>query len=246
MKAIITGLNGTLAPVLANRLRRSDVEVIRWDRSQVSPGDERAMAAFIADVAPAWICHLAMGHESWAQFLARYCEQQRIGFLFTSTAMVFDHEPDGPHHAGDERTAREVYGRYKIRCEDAIQAVSNSAIITRIGWQIGEGRGGNQMIEGLCRMMEKDGKIAASTRWIPATSFMADTCDVLLQLLRENQAGTYHLDSNAWCALNFCEIVHRLKAKMNSDWIVESQRNYTHDQRLLDKRITMRTLTERI
>lgn len=246
MKAIITGLNGTLAPVLATTLKQHDFEVVAWNREDVPTDNEAAMVEFLEQVTPDWICHLGMGDPNWAQFLGSYCQEQQIGFLFTSTAMVFHHEPDGPHYATDKMTAQDDYGRYKIHCENAINAVCPHAIIARIGWQIGSGRGGNNMIETLYRMVEKDGKIGASTRWIPATSYMTDTCEVLWQLMKYQQYGTYHIDSNTQEALTFFEIVTRLKARLGTDWVVEPNENYIHDQRLLDDRISVPSLSERL
>jgi len=246
MKAVITGLNGTLAPVLAATLAHQGVEVSGWDRRRVPVDEPNAMTLFLADQKPDWICHLAMGDERWARFLASHCQQQGIGFLFASTAMVFANNPDGPHRVGDLRTAMDDYGRGKIRCEDAISAAAPSAIIARFGWQIGTGRGGNNMIEALYRMMEQGGRIAASSAWIPASSLMTDTCAALWQLMQSRQPGTYHLDSNAQCALTFVEIVNRLKSRLGADWRVDVNREYRHDQRLLDWRIALPSLAERL
>lgn len=210
------------------------------------PDDESAARAFIDDVDPAWICHLAMGSERWAALIAAHCADQSIGYVFTSTAMVFDCEPDGPHSVDDERTAKDEYGRYKIRCEDAINGATDGAIIARFGWQIGAGRGGNNMIERLWTMMEEDNVIRPSRRWIPATSFMTDTCDGLWQLMQRNEPGTYQLDSNAACALPFADIVARLGAELGATWAIEPNDDYVHDQRLVDARIALPGLDERI
>ncbi len=35
MKAIITGMNGTVAPVVADVLAKHDIETVAWDRTKV-------------------------------------------------------------------------------------------------------------------------------------------------------------------------------------------------------------------
>jgi len=167
MKILITGLNGTLAPVLAQTLRRTGHEVVGWDRHGVSPDDRPACRLHLDALAPAAVFHLAMGSEAWAGLLAGWCHERSVPFCFTSTAMVFDKTPDGPHRIGAARTAQDEYGRYKIRCEDAIVAASSSAIIARIGWQIGATRGGNNMLEALYRMAEHRNVVRASRAWFP-------------------------------------------------------------------------------
>ena len=58
--------------------------------------------------------------------IARLAAATDLPFLFTSTAMVFDHEPDGPHRPADPRTARDDYGRMKIASEDAVLAATSA------------------------------------------------------------------------------------------------------------------------
>src|SRR5690606_13075011 len=129
--------------------------------------------------------------------LAAWCARRGRPFLFTSTAMVFHHEPDGPYRPDDPRTARDEYGRYKARCEDAARAANPGAIVARIGWQISTRRGGNSMLEALHARARDEGVIRASTRWLPATSFLVDTAEALRDLLLRGVGGTYHLDGNA-------------------------------------------------
>jgi dTDP-4-dehydrorhamnose reductase len=147
--------------------------------------------------------------------------------------MVFDHEPDGPHHVGDARSARDDYGRYKIACEDAIRAASGRAAIARIGWQIDPSQPGNNMLMALDEWQRRDGRVAASRLWTPACSFMADTAAALLALVDRPQPGLHHLDSNAQDAWRFDELAHALARAHGRDWRVETTEDYQHDQRLV-------------
>jgi dTDP-4-dehydrorhamnose reductase len=229
MKILITGLNGTLAPRLAEAARAAGHEVIGWDRKAVDPDDEAASEAWLRAEAPHAIAHLGMGPARLAGWLAARCER----FVFTSTAMVFDHEPDGPHGVADTRTARDDYGRYKIDCEDAVRAASATAAIARIGWQIDPERPGNNMLMALDDWQRRDGRVAASHAWTPACSFMADTAAALLGLLLTPQPGVHHLDSNADEAWRFDELARALAASFQRDWRVEPHADYRHDQRLV-------------
>ena len=245
MKVIMTGVNGTLAPIFKKSLEDVGHQILAWDREKTSPDDLPACLAYLDEQKPDWICHLAMGAEAWCELFAKYAADNKIGYLFTSSAMVFDCEPNGPHKVTDERTAQGGYGSYKIACEDAILGVSNTSIIARIGWQIGTQRGGNQMLEALHSMMEKDEVIKASTTWIPAASFMEDTCQALIDLMHKNVPGIYHIDSNTQDKWNFFQLVNQLKKMYNTDWVVESCEDYVHDQRLLDDRVQIASFSEK-
>ncbi|CAM4028075.1 sugar nucleotide-binding protein [Roseateles saccharophilus] len=232
MKLLITGLNGTLAPRLAEAARAAGHEVVGWDRSAVDPEDEAAAAAWLHMQQLDAIAHLGMGSARFAGWLAARCER----FVFTSTAMVFSHEPDGPHDVADARSARDDYGRYKIGCEDAIAAASTTAAIARIGWQIDPTQPGNNMLMALDDWQRREGRVAASRAWTPACSFMADTAAALLALLERPQPGVHHLDSNAETGWRFDELARALARAFRRDWRVEVHEDYRHDQRLVGGR----------
>lgn len=242
MKILITGLNGTLAPRLAEAARAAGHDVIGWDRSAVDPDDEAASAAWLAGQAPDAIAHLGMGSERFAAFLAARC----ANLLFTSTAMVFHHEPAGPHDVAAARTAKDDYGRYKIGCEDAIRSANAGAVVARIGWQIDPTRPGNNMLMALDGWQRRDGRIAASHAWVLACSFMADTAAALLGLIERPQPGVHHLDSNAGEAWRFDELAWALAREFGRDWRVEANEDYRHDQRLVGGATVLPPLSSRL
>jgi dTDP-4-dehydrorhamnose reductase len=232
--------------VLASTLQDRGWQVAGWDRAVHPPADHRACMAHLEAVAPDAVFHLAMGSEDWAGRLAHWCDLAGVRFVYTSSAMVFNRHPDGPHAVADERTARDDYGRYKIRCEDAVLGTSASAVVARMGWQIGTARGGNQMLEALSRMAEVTGVVRASTAWRPACSFMEDTADALIGLAGSAEPGVFHLDSNANDALTFLEIASRLARLTGADWKIVPTTDYVHDQRLTDERVSMPQLSLRL
>jgi len=61
MKWLITGLNGTLAPVLAQKAEGLGVEVLAWDRNRLPPDDVAAADAWLRREQADAIAHLGMG-----------------------------------------------------------------------------------------------------------------------------------------------------------------------------------------
>ncbi len=233
MRWLITGLNGTLAPQVAAAARRAGAQVVGWDRTQADPADEAACRDWLQAHRPDAIAHLAMGPPRWAAQLAAHAARSGLPLVFTSTAMVFHHQPDGPHAVGDERTAHDPYGRYKIACEDAVLAACPAASVVRIGWQIDPAQPGNNMLLALDEWQRRDGCVAASRAWRPACSFMADTAAALVALLIEPRPGVLHLDSNAAEGHGFDRIVAALQGAYGRDhWQLRVNDDYRHDQRL--------------
>lgn len=242
MKILITGLNGTLAPRLAQAARAAGHEVIGWNRAAVDPDNEKLSEAWLHAQSVDAIAHLGMGSARFAGFLAARCHN----LLFTSTAMVFDHRPDGPHDVTDSRTARDDYGRYKISCEDAILLASATPVIARIGWQIDPTQPGNNMLMALDEWQRRDGRVAASRAWTPACSFMTDTAAALLALIERPLPGVHHLDSNAQEGWLFDEVARALAQAFGRDWRVEPNDDYSHDQRLVGGACQLPPLSERL
>ncbi|MBT9486524.1 MAG: sugar nucleotide-binding protein [Rubrivivax sp.] len=229
MRLLLTGLNGTLAPSVAEAAMAHGWQVLAWDRQAVPVHDTH----WLQQARPDAIAHLAMGDEHWAGRLAAFAAAQGLPMLFTSTAMVFDAEPDGPHQPHDARTARDDYGRSKIRCEDAVLAAHRGATVLRIGWQIHPTRPGNNMLAQLDGWQQQQGEVAASRVWRPACSFMDDTAQAIVALLAQPVAGPVHLDSNADEGHGFDALVAALQRHFHRpQWRLRVHDDYRHDQRL--------------
>ena len=208
-------------------------EVIAWDRAAIDPQDAAACASWLNEVRPDAIAHLAMGSADWAQRLAAHAAESGKPFVFTSTAMVFHHEPDGPHAPADQPNAQDDYGKYKRACEQAVLQAYPGACVARIGWQIDPVQAGNNMLMALDAWQVRDGHVAVSQDWRPACSFMSDTAQALIKLLQNRTSGVVHLDSNAQEGHSFDRIVAAMKLAFCRDaWRLHVTQDYRHDQRL--------------
>lgn len=246
MRILLTGAHGTLGPKVARAFTDGGATCLPWNRHEVSPDDEGASLAFLEDARPDAVVHLAMGGERWAALLASYARERGLPFVFTSTAMVFHHEPDGPHGPTDERTARDEYGRYKIRCEDAVLAAHPGATVARIGWQIDEDAVGNNMLAHLDAWQRERGEVEASRAWRPACSFMTDTASALRHLVDAPRGGVVHLDGNARAGHTFDEVARALARRFDRAWTIRVTEAYAHDQRLVGHEALMPDLAERL
>ena len=234
MRLLLTGLSGTLAPRLAQAAAKRGWHVLGWDRSRVPPQDTAAAVAWLAHCRPEAIAHLAMGDVAWTALLAQHGAKNALPMVFTSTAMVFHHRPDGPHAVHDTRTAQDDYGRSKIAGEDAVLAFHPQASVARIGWQIDADAQGNNMLAQLDAWQAREGCVAASRVWRPACSFTADTAEALLDLIAAPVPGAVHLDSNGIEAHSFDAIVAALQRQFERrGWVLRPNDDYRHDQRLV-------------
>lgn len=252
MKAIITGMNGAVGTALRAQLLAEGHEVIGWERTAVPPTNLPAAASFLQTTQPDVLFHLAIASQAtglaneawqidvaWPTQLAQLCYEQNIRFVFTSSVMVFTDDAIGPFTLESVPDAREGYGHDKLVAEQQVRAANPAAIIARLGWQIGDAPGSNNMID----FLANQDVVRASEKWFPACSFLADTA-VALQTLAHATPDLYLLDSNnRW---TFYEIATALNDLHGNPWRVEKTADFIYDQRMRDPRINMPPLDKRL
>ncbi|OIN67528.1 epimerase [Exiguobacterium sp. KRL4] len=243
MNVLITGMNGTVAPVVADVFRTQGYDVTAWDRSVVSTTDLALMEAFIDRVQPDLLLHIGMGSAEFAETLARLSFERNIPFLFTSTASVYADHQQGPHDPFVAPEAEDEYGLYKRTCERLIQAVNPNAYIVRIGWQIGQAAGSNNMIDYLERHAAS-GEIPASANWYPSCAFLEDTADTLYTLITSKTPGLYLANGNR--DHSFFDIATALNTLHGSKWQITEDNSMTRDDRMTDSRVIIRPISERL
>lgn len=252
-RAIVTGASGTVGSVLCDLLRMKGWEVIAWDRKVIPVDDYYKMENFLKLTRPDVLFHLANSSDpdnswlvnyEWSGELAWLTRILNIKFVFTSTNLVFKTSSQGPFTRESIPNAANGYGFEKRKAEERVFFQNPHATVARLGWQIGIDAGSNDMIKFLERKMKNEGVIRVSTQWLPACSFLQDTCAKLVELATIFSPSLYMIDSNeGW---NFFEIATALEKKFNFGWKIEPDNNYVFDGRMMDDRMNMISLQSRI
>lgn len=257
MKAIVTGANGTVGQALMAALAAEGITAVSWNRHQIPVNDPEKMRAFLIEEQPDLLFHLAvltsptgmenedwLVNRAWPQELAKLTAELNIRFLFTSSVMVFTDNAKGPFTVDTPPDATEgSYGYGKLLAEQDILSINPNAVVARIGWQIGEAAGSNNMIDFLTKQMAENGEIRASSKWLPACSFLADTAVSLITLAKSGQ-GLYLVDSNTkW---TFFQIVQALNKTHANPWQVTETADFVYDQRMQDARVDIPDLSNRL
>ncbi len=256
MHLLVTGGNGTLGTALRAEAARRGAAFTAWDRAVCPPDDAAGPASYLDRVAPDALIHAAapstgtgrtdegqLVNIAWTGRLARAAADRGIPFLYVSTVMVYTDHAKGPFTPESAPDATDGYGGEKRRGERAALAANPDARVVRIGWQIGDKAGGNNMLSFFDEKMRNDGVIRASARWYPATSFLPDTAAALLDILAMT-GGVYLVNSNpGW---TFHEIACALSALHGNPWRIEPVEDFVYDQRMFDPRVTIAPLSARL
>lgn len=256
MKVMLTGAHGTLGQALTDCLNQQGGTVIPWDRTQTPIDDYQAMETFVHTHHPDALIHLAVPsqptgrdneawlvHQHWTGELAWICRELELQFLFVSTVMVYGDRAKGPFTLNSRPEASEGYGYDKLKAEERVFYQNPDGIVARLGWQIGERAGSNNMIDWFDQQMQAKGEIRVSRRWQPACSFLSDTVKVLLDLVQK-PGGLYLVDSNrGW---TFDQIAHALNELHGNPWKIASEDGFAQDQRMIDERVKIPPLSQRL
>lgn len=242
MKAIFTGLNGTVAPEVAKYFKLQGVEIIQYDRSVIPVDNEYEIETFLKLHQPQMFLHFAMGAPEWAGLLAKLSMKLKIKFVYISTVSVYSGKSKGPIFLSTPPDAEDNYGKYKRVSEDTVLKNNQDAYILRIGWQIGSKPGSNNMIDYLYKEMDQHGMIKASSLWYPSCSFMEDTAVGIYDAITNHQAGIYLINSND--SFSFYEIALKL-SKIHPIIKVQEQKDFIQDTRMIDDRIQIHKLSMR-
>jgi len=240
MKAIITGMNGTVAPFIYEELKNNDFEVIVWDRDKIDTSTYEGVYQFIKQHQPELFFHIATGPVEWVEYIARATQQLGIKLLFTSTVSVFSEEGTGPYDMTSVPNSTGEYGSYKIQCENIVNANHKNAVIIRLGWQIDQNARPNNMFDFLSKQQSQKGFIEASSKWYPSCSFLKDTAKTVVYGALNYAPATYMANSNV--KYSFYEIVNHLKEKYQTDWIVKESTLFERDDRMFDNRVEINEL----
>lgn len=242
MKAILTGMKGTVAPYVAREWESLGNTAVAWDRDLVPSEDRDAAEKFIAEVQPDVFFHIGMGSPEWAAMLAEICASHGIRFTFTGTVSVYGEHQHGPFAPDDIPEPSDDYGRYKLECERQILDKNPEALIVRIGWQIGDAPGSNNMVDFFDRQMLEKGVIEANVNWVPGCSLLPDTARTLVELTNKKSSGLYHLDANY--GLNHFLLALGMSNMHGFDWTIEPIAGAAKNTLMHDPRVNIKKLSE--
>ena len=242
MKAIITGMGGTLAPYIHDKFISEGWEIIVWKRHLVPIEDLDAIKTFIANEKPDVFLHIAPGPVEWIEKIIEAIKPFGIPLVFTSSEAVYADSQEGPFSIDDIPRSKHNYGKYKLMCENIINRdyIENSYII-RLGWQIALHTHKNNMLAYLVN----EGRIKASKEWILSTSFMPDTAYGIYRLIKKYPPGLYHLDSNQ-DNLSYFEIITLLKEAFMLPITIEEDNAFKRNNQLFSEEPLVQNIKQSI
>jgi len=117
-------------------------------------------------------------------------------FVHFSTDAVFDGKSNEPYGEGDFASPPSVYGRTKLQGEQAVLAANSEALVFRtnfFGWSQSGEKG---ILDFFARGIETGTAMTGFSDYIVSSLYTGDLFDLLVEAVRKEAAGLFHLTSS--------------------------------------------------
>jgi dTDP-4-dehydrorhamnose reductase len=218
MKLLITGASGLLGINLAMEAMREH-EVVGVDRGKLQSAPfpvlkvdllhKDAIVSVLDECRPDWLVNCAalanleeceanpdrakMINMDVPAELANVCAERGIRFVHISTDSVFDGEKKNPYTEDDVPNPLGVYSQTKLAGEQRTFSENPESIVARVnffGWSLTNKR---SLGEFFVNNLSEGKKVNGFTDVIFCPLLVNDTARLLLEMLKKNLSGLYHV-----------------------------------------------------
>lgn len=220
-KIVLIGSNGQLGHDILEVFSNSDFEVIPLVHEDIEITDKKKVFDVLENLKPEIVINTAAYHKvdeiednpekaflvnSIAnKNLAEVCNKNNWTLVFISTDYVFglDNQRNVPYQENDEVGPVNLYGVSKLSGENVIRYITDKYFILRVCGLYGvagsSGKGGN-FVELMVRLGKEKGEVNVVNDQILTPTYTRNIAENLLELLKTNHYGLYHMTSEGKCS----------------------------------------------
>ena len=215
MKILITGSNGMLGHDLINALKNHDL--ILTNSKTLDITDKNHTIDFICEAKPDIVINSAAytdvdGCEEnqdlayavngeGVRNLALACREADCPLVHISTDYIFNGKNDKPWVEDDEIGPISIYGKSKLKGEEAILEILDKYFIVRTAWLYGVN--GKNFPRTMLELAESHSEITVVYDEVGTPTYTPDLAGGISQLIETDYYGIYHLTNSGSCS--WCE-----------------------------------------
>ncbi len=226
MKLVILGANGMLGTDLVRTCKFEGIEAISLDLPEFDITDSKQLESRVPE--GDWVINcaaytrvddaereidqaFAVNAEA-VEHLASVCNFRGIPLLQISTDYVFDGLSGKPYCEDDPVNPVSIYGKSKLKGEEAVRALSGRYLIVRT--QLLFGVNGNNFVKSIGRKLrEGDGRLRVVEDQVSAPTYTGHLSGAIVKLVRSGRNGTVHVTASGSCSWHefACAIAERIR-----------------------------------
>lgn len=226
MRVFITGIRGQLGRVLAETLTGHQVSGVDLPECDIIERSQITIA--ISEAAPDVVIHCAAmtdvdgcardpqaayrANGLGTQNVALACQTNGAAMLYVSTNEVFDGSAERPYLEFDAPNPINPYGRSKLAGEWYTRHLLTRFYIARTAWLYAPG--GRNFPHRIIQLADERGRLQVVTDEVGSPTYVADLAQAIVQLIRSEQYGIYHLVNAGSCSrFDFAREILRLTGR---------------------------------
>ena len=220
-KALVTGANGMLADAFCSILKKNGYVVCLTDIVQYDSilyldiRNLKMVLDFIEIQKPDIIFHLAAETDvdkcelnpehayhtntRCTENIAIACKRYNIPLVYISTGAVFDGEKLGGYTEEDTPNPISVYGKSKLRGEEAVCSLLTKFYIIRAGWMIGGYNKDKKFVWKIIQQLNTKKEISVVTDKFGSPTFTKDFANGIISIISTGRYGVYHCVNEGIC-----------------------------------------------
>ena len=259
MKILVTGVKGQLGYDLCRILSDRGIEHLGADIEDFDITDAKATEAFITAYRPDAIIHCSaytavdraeddvelctrVNAEGPAN-IAAVAKQLGAKMMYISTDYVFPGTGETAYSPEDPTGPLSVYGKTKLKGEEAVRAASDRHFIVRISWVFGIN--GNNFVKTMLRLAETRTDLNVVADQIGSPTYTYDLSRLLCDMIVTDKFGTYHATNEGLCSwAEFAAEIMRLGGKSTAIHPIPTSEYPTRAVRPLNSRMSKDKLEE--
>ncbi|RRO08360.1 dTDP-4-dehydrorhamnose reductase [Pectobacterium aquaticum] len=231
MKILLTGANGQLGRCFQDRLP-AEWEILATDSNELDITDLERVEEVVKNFQPDAIVNAAAytavdKAESEPKIaeninvrgphnLATVATKYNVRLVHVSTDYVFDGNSTEPYSENSPTNPLSVYGKTKLRGEQAVTKASPEAIIVRTAWVFSEY--GNNFVKTMLKLGKERDKLSIVGDQRGCPTYAGDLAQAVIHLLEKKaEGGIYHYCGDkevSWC--EFAEEIFKVANKKNA------------------------------
>ena len=259
MKVLVTGVNGQLGFDVVRELQERNIECLGVDKEDFDLTNEEKTNEFIVSCHPDAIIHCAAytavdkaednkelcGKINFlgTKYVANAAKKIDAKMIYISTDYVFGGDGNGYHEVDDSKNPQNVYGKTKLRGEEAVRQTLEKYFIVRTSWVFG--LNGNNFVKTMRRVGETHSEVQVVSDQIGSPTYTFDLSKLLCDMVVTEKYGTYHATNEELCSWSeFCEEIFRLSGIKSKVDPISTEEYGAKAQRPKNSRLSKKCLDE--
>lgn len=211
---IVTGAKGQLGGDVCRELKKRGLLFEGIDKEELDITDKTAVDSFFSDIRADALIHCAAYvavdkaedeqelcfkvNETGTENLALICKEKDIKMIYVSTDYVFPGDGEKPYEPYDEKNPLSVYGKSKLKGEEAVINNLSKYFIVRTSWVFGEKN--TNFIATMLRISDTRDTVSVVNDQIGSPTYSNDLAVLLCDMVETEKYGIYHGTNEGFCS----------------------------------------------